>query len=157
MRTSSARQLELEYADPEPARVGRRNSAFRALSVAPSTEAPAASSAQLATPDVDAYRKLYAVTSRIAGRLNASSVSSREHDELLHERQSLLDKKLSGTISPKEANRLEYVRWSLDRIEDAQYGQALDVLENSVGRYEHLLSDLDGLRQQLTQLISRSK
>lgn len=64
---------------------------------------------------------------KIAGRVNAAGVSQEEHENLLAERQGLLDKKMAGTITGQELNRLEYVRWSLDRIEDAKYGQALDV------------------------------
>jgi len=41
----------------------------------------------------------------------------------------VLDKKFAEIITRKEENRLEYVRWSLDRIEDAKYGQSLELLE----------------------------
>lgn len=96
----------------------------------------------------DAYT--YAQTARIAGRLNAANVSDEEQKSLLVERQSLLDKKFSGTITKKEANRLEYVRWSLDRIEDAKHGQTLDVIEGAVSRYEHFFDELKALQIQLS-------
>ena len=67
-----------------------------------------------------------------------------------HERQELLDKKFLGSITRRELNRLEYVRWSLDRIEDAIHGPALDVLEDSVSMYEQFLSEVRGLEVQLT-------
>jgi len=80
------------------------------------------SSAPFKFPDFGRYDAAYAATSRIAGRINAANISDAEHGALRRERQRLLDKKLDGTITRKEANRLEYVRWSLDRIEDAKHG-----------------------------------
>lgn len=92
---------------------------------------------------------IHAQAARVAGRVNASGISEAEHNGLLSERQQLLDKQFSKTISSKEMNRLAYVRWSLDRIEDAKCGHALDFLEGSVSRYESLLSDLQKLGEQL--------
>jgi hypothetical protein len=103
-------------------------------------------------PNFGLSNQVYAVTARIAGRLNAANVSEKEHKSLLDERQTLLDKKLGGIITRREENRLEYVRWSLDRIEDAKHGHALDVLEGRVAAYEQLLSDMGSLRAQLEEL-----
>ena len=87
--------------------------------------------------------------SRQAGRLNAASISDEEHDQLLQERQDLLDKLFVGTISRKETLRLEYVRWSLDRIEDARFGRVLDVIESNVELYERFSFDLSRLQEDL--------
>lgn len=92
---------------------------------------------------------VYAATARKAGRVNASAISKDEHEALLAERHSLLDKVFDGTATRSDNNRLAYVRWSLDRIEDAKHGEHLDRLEEVVVRYEHFLKDLDALRQQL--------
>jgi len=62
----------------------------------------------------------------------------------------LLDKKFSGTITRKEENRLEYIRWSLDRVEDARHGEALERLEDAVRQYEDFLSDLRYLERELS-------
>lgn len=59
-------------------------------------------------------------------------MEDQEAIALLDERQALLDKKFDGTITKSELNRLEYVRWSLDRIEDARYGENLDALAKKV-------------------------
>jgi hypothetical protein len=69
----------------------------------------------------------------------------------------LLDKKLGETITRKEENRLEYVRWSLDRIEDAKYGHTLDALEDRVRSYEMLLSDIRNLQNQLDQHVQHNR
>lgn len=100
------------------------------------------------------FRKVSPVQSdalRMAGRINAASISDAEHDALLEERQSLLDRKFAEGLSARESNRLEYIRWTLDRIEDAKYGSTLDALENSVERYEQFLSDLKLLEKRLAQ------
>ena len=89
---------------------------------------------------------------KIAGRVNAARASQEEHENLLSERQGLLDKKMAGTITGQELNRLEYVRWSLDRIEDAKYGQALDILEGYVVQYEHALSEIRKFEENLNRV-----
>jgi hypothetical protein len=108
-------------------------------------------SALFKAPDFAQSGKVYADTARIAGRLNAASVSDDEHKTLLHERQLLLDKKLARTITREEENRLQYVRWSLDRIEDAKFGYVLDALESSVSQYEQFLKEVRALHEQLSE------
>jgi hypothetical protein len=93
---------------------------------------------------------IYAITARLAGRLNATRITQAEHQGLLRERQKLLDKKFKGEIDRRESNRLEYVRWSLDRIEDAKHGDVLDELEAAVRRYETFGDSVLDLKQQLT-------
>lgn len=146
MKSSSAAQLEIDYSSDETS--SRNNQTSPAgIGFGPSKN----TSVPLQMPNFQTYDKVYAATSRMAGRLNAACVSEQEHNSLLQERQALLDKKLGGTISRKELNRLELVRWSLDRIEDARSGQALDMIEAIVSRYEHLMSELQGLEHQLRQ------
>lgn len=116
----------------------------------PTSLPPLAESAGLVplrAPNFGAMAEAY--TSRMAGRINASSASEKEHEELLRERQTLLDKKLNNTITKRELNRLEYVRWSLDRIEDAKHGYLLDALESAVVRYENFLAEIGRLQEQL--------
>ena len=94
-------------------------------------------------------RSLRAAASKAAGRINASTASEKEYNDLLAERQKLLDRKFSGEITRRETNRLAYVRWSLDRIEDAKYGASLDILEDHVIQYENLLREIGNLTRQL--------
>lgn len=142
MKRSSARQLEFSYpAEEAPVAVSPISP-----DLAGSSEA---TSPTLTAPDFETYGVAYAATARLAGRLNASAITQQEHDRLLSERKRLLDKKLGGTITREESNKLEYVRWSLDRIEDAKHGQALDVLASHVSTYERFLADLEALSTQL--------
>ncbi|HEX4112903.1 MAG TPA: hypothetical protein VH020_10235 [Stellaceae bacterium] len=92
---------------------------------------------------------VFAATSRWAGRINASSISQDEFESLHQERQVLVHKKYLGTITQRESNRLEYVRWSLDRIEDARHGWVLDRLETAAAEYEQLVAEIKGLQGQL--------
>lgn len=101
--------------------------------------------------------RLQAITSRRAGRKNAASVSEKEVEALLDERRDLLAKKFDGTINPAEERRLNYVRWSLDRIEDARHGETLDELELAVARYENLGEEIKHLISQLQEYAPKGK
>lgn len=120
---------------------------------------PQASQLETATLELPNFNSLSSVQShslKLAGRLNAANVTEEERQRLLKERELLLDKKFAGQISRSELNKLEYVRWSLDRIEDARYGSAMDALDESVSKYENFLSEIQSLNSQLRSL-SRSK
>lgn len=93
--------------------------------------------------------RLQAITSRRAGRLNAASVSDREVEELLNERRDLVAKMFEDSLTPTQERRLNYVRWSLDRIEDARHGEKLDELDLAVARYESLSEEIVYFAQQL--------
>src|SRR5258705_4332480 len=125
MRRSSANQPAPEFLSEETA----AGAADR--TVTESVESSRASSATAAVVNFPEFHSsIYAVTARRAGRLNAANIPQREVDDLLRERQQLLDKQFEGTITREEAIRLTYVRWSLSRIEDARYGEALDRMES---------------------------
>lgn len=98
-------------------------------------------------------RSAYAAASRKAGRLNASFISEEEFESLLNDRRLLIEKIYSGEATKADRNRLEYVNWSLDRIEDAQHGEHLDRLEEAVGRYEQFLAEIRDLRRQLNGVV----
>lgn len=91
----------------------------------------------------------FAASAKQAARINASFVPKEEIESLLLERQRLLDRMFSGTITRKEENRLSYVRWSLDRVEDATRGAALDALEAQVDQYGDFLSEINKFYEQL--------
>jgi hypothetical protein len=115
---------------------------------------PTGSGARFALPKID---PTVVVTSRLAGRMNAASVSEAEHRALLRERQELLNKRFDNTITRKESNRLEYVRWSLDRIEDARHGGELDYLEAHIESYERLVTQIRSLERQLQHHLPRKR
>jgi hypothetical protein len=106
---------------------------------------------------VPKFGEVYADGARRAGRINAASISDTEHQDLLRERQALLSKQFDGTITKSERNRLTYVRWSLDRIEDAKYGEHLDRLDAVVSGYEQLLSAITNLDTRLSAQVKPNK
>ncbi|MBR8308748.1 hypothetical protein KDX25_20305 [Burkholderia cenocepacia] len=92
-------------------------------------------------------------TKALARAIIKKRLKEGEWEALLSERQQLLDKQFSGVITKSESNRLDYVRWSLDQIEDARYGASLDVLESSVARYESFLESVQQLKNDLVRNI----
>ena len=95
---------------------------------------------------------------REAGRLNALAATDKELNSLLEERKALLSKKLvSGELSRDDLDRLEYVRWSLDRIEDARHGAALDRLQSLVDAYKRELRDLQTLNTTIRAHLPQRK
>jgi len=122
-----------------------------------SSENSAQTSLLESPPNFTFSRGLVAQASRRAGRLNAASISGQEVENLLSERQLLLDKKFNGTMTQLESNRLDYVRWSLDRIEDAREGHSLDALEAWVSQYEQFRADLEVLQRDLLDAKGRRR
>jgi hypothetical protein len=152
MRTSSARQLELEGLGTSPLNAEQHSDSGDVIGV-PARDSPIAPPTALRVPDFGERGPVYAASARLAGRLNAAAVSEEERNSLLRERQHLLDKQFAATITPKERNRLEYVRWSLDRIEDAKYGAALDVLSGAAGMYEQFVADVKSFRDDVMRYV----
>ena len=162
MKSSSAAQLKLDLPRSTAALQTPNSSepAEEVVSEAPSAAAPGdagSATASLKAPNFGDLASIYAITSRRAGRLNATKITPEEHDALLRERQALLDKKFANEITKREANRLEYVRWSLDRIEDAKHGETLDELEAAVVRYEQFEDNLLALREQLVHSVDSER
>ena len=122
MMTSSARQVEFADLASNPHSRDQGTHSAEIAGDARTAEEYNVQSTALRVPDFGSRGEVYATTARLAGRLNAASISEEEHTALLEERQLLLDKVFDGTISRKEEIRLDYVRWSLDRIEDAKHG-----------------------------------
>ena len=91
----------------------------------------------------------FALAARIAGRINAASISDREVAELHRKRRILVERKYSSGLSRHDEHELRYIRWTLDRVEDAKQGYALDILEAATARYEDLLRRMGSLENQL--------
>jgi hypothetical protein len=157
MRTSSARQIELPGLSITDtlAEGGSRQSEF-ITGGKPPIDAAVTTFMPLSAPS-GGYGSAYAVNSRLLGRLNTTMVKPAEYEGLLKERQALLDKKFDGTMTRVDENRLEYVRWSLGRIQDARSGPALDALESMVAGYQQFLGDMRNFEQQLRDATQPSK
>jgi hypothetical protein len=90
--------------------------------------------------------------SRNAARLNAAAINPADHTRLLEERKALLAKAFGSTLSASEENRLAYLKWSLDRVDDARYGLDLERLESMVAQYETFQKDIEGFLEELHRM-----
>jgi hypothetical protein len=145
MRNSSARQApsaEFDFAPSEAApQIGEPT---------PPGSAPG-STTNINAIDFSVPADLYAVTARRAGRVNAAGIADSEVENLMYERQQLLDKKFDETMTRSDEVRLKYIQWQLDRIDDAQQGEMLDMLESWVARYEQFQTDINQLHRELAR------
>jgi hypothetical protein len=107
------------------------------------------SSGSIEFPEFGSTEITMAHATRSAARQLAALVTDAEFEALLKERQELISKKLDGSLTRRENTRLDYVHWSLDRIEDAKYGDTLDGLEDHISRYENFLAELDDFKARL--------
>ena len=67
----------------------------------------------------------------------------------IEERNKLVNKKFKEGLDEKEERRLTFVRWQLDRIDDAETGATLDLLEKFVEANETFAEDIKGLLTKL--------
>ena len=153
MRSSSGRQQEFDFIEAMTPGASvtssgaAANTTVQGMAVSPTQN----TATNMALPNFGMPTNLYAIANRRAARLNAATISDTERDEWLTERQLLLDRKFDGTMTRADEVRLEYVRWQLDRIEDAKHGESLDMLESIVLQYEQFKSDLEELQSKLTK------
>lgn len=98
-----------------------------------------------------------AIAQRRAARLNAANIEEAEVINLKQEHQMLVLKKFDDGFTAADQRRLNFVRWSLDRIQDARHGYALDELENAVEIYEKVGRNVDRLVNQLNNFTHRGQ
>src|SRR5262245_50736477 len=127
MRNSSTRQQEFDFIGMVTANTAGISSSSSFRDAGENTEVEAVGSAaargttgDLSLPNFGEAKNLYAIAARRAARLNAATITDEERDRWLTERMMLVDKEIDETITQAERVRLEYVRWQLDRIEDAR-------------------------------------
>ena len=78
----------------------------------------------------------------MAGRVNAGRISEAEIADKIAQHAALVLKKYEDKLSFEEERKLTYLRWDLDRIENAFHGPGLDVLEAAVSDYENFYKRL---------------
>lgn len=148
MSTSPASQIKFDFLEADPSLTP--DSAGSTSRSARSRKSRADDSiVPLEVPEFGSNRRAAADASRMAGRINAANISKEEIESLLRQRQEILDLKFSNNMTRKDEIKLEYILWSLDRIEDARHGAVLDMLESGVSRYEQFMVDVQSLVDQL--------
>ena len=101
-------------------------------------------------------KNLLVQSAKITARRNAINVTKEEVEAFLSERKNLIVKQLESELNRNEMCRLEYINWSLDRIDDAKDGYGLDILETMAERYEEFLEEIRKFRNDLN-VVSRSR
>ncbi len=84
-------------------------------------------------------------------------LSQESIDAFLEERETLVKKKLAGDISKREETRLTFVRWQLDRVDDAIFGPRLDTLERMTEVYEGFASNIKTVLSQIKPEVEKKK
>ena len=75
-------------------------------------------------------------------RLITRKISPKVKQDLTEERNLLARKKFGDGLSNKEERRLAYVRWQLDRIDDAEDGEMLDYLDKVADEHEKFAKEI---------------
>ena len=70
-------------------------------------------------------------------------IPNEEVESLFNEHNFLVTKKFREGISKQEEKRLTLIRWELDRIEDAIYGENIDRFESFLDGYERFAKDIN--------------
>jgi len=136
----------------------RRSTDLPATSPAKTVEPSSSTAGTVAFPDFGPQSSsINAATARLAGRINASNVSEHEIKALLEERQKLVAKMFETPLDRVERARLQYLRWNLDRIEDAKHGWYLDKLEAAISTYEDFAEKLGKFNQKLENSTPRRR
>lgn len=90
---------------------------------------------------------------RLWNRAAAMQIPDVDRHGLLGNREELLRKKYKGGgLSKSEERLLAFVRWQLDRIDDAELGHQLDALEKIAEVHEHFASRMETILDQMAQL-----
>jgi len=102
-------------------------------------------------------RSFSAEARKTINRAFTRGISPEEKKALIEERNMLVKKKFDLVLSKKEELRLTYVRWQLDRIDDSEYGEALDIFEKVTDEYERFASDINSLVSDLHSVTGGRK
>lgn len=76
-------------------------------------------------------------------------IPQEDRKKLFSEHEDLVRKKYADGLSRREERRLSLLRWELDRIEDAEIGTGMDVLEAFTEANVQFASEIDKLLNQL--------
>lgn len=82
-------------------------------------------------------------------------IQQTEKDKIIDERNQLVRKQFKVGLSAREKNRLKYVRWQLDRIDDAESGESLDYLQIIAEGNERFSKELNGLLGQIQDIQNK--
>ena len=89
--------------------------------------------------------------------ITRNEITEEDKKRLIEERNSLIERKFKNGLTIKEVKRLKYVRWQLDRIDDAENGEMLDYLEKIAQDHKEFAEEIHDLLNQLAQMDAKPK
>jgi hypothetical protein len=78
-------------------------------------------------------------------------------NNLIEERNKLVNKKFKKGLNKNEERHLTFVRWQLDRIDDAESGNTLDLFEKFVDEHERFAGEIESLLTELKEGFSKTR
>ena len=110
----------------------------------------AAGEARADVSALTAHKSILASTleARRTSRALTRRMPDTERKRLYQEHAELVNRMFTSELSSDESKRLRYVRWKLDRIEDAQTGDTLDELQMIAEDRAHLARQLKSFIEQ---------
>ncbi len=106
--------------------------------------------------DISQKRQPYpALTSNYLRQVNREitrKIPPDEREKVLRERNALVGKKFMEGLTPREERRLAYLRWQLDRFDDADTGEALDDMALIAKFFTNFSGELKSLLSQLSKV-----
>jgi hypothetical protein len=72
-----------------------------------------------------------------------------QRDDLHREESDLVAKKFESGLTEEEARRLDYVRWHIHMVEDAELGPSLDALDRLAAINEKLAATIQAIGRQV--------
>lgn len=93
----------------------------------------------------------------LAGDTNVFVAAMPFMDELQQERNTLVRQELlEGALTERDAQRLEFLRWQLDRIDAARMGPAVNALSTVVDAHLRLADRVTRLTKVLEDAVPRA-
>ena len=92
-----------------------------------------------------------------ANRAVTRRIPLETRKKLISEHQNLVRKKYGDGLSRREERRLNLVRWELDRIDDAEIGPQMNVLEAFTDANEQFAHEIEKLMNQLNPSVLGAK
>lgn len=86
-----------------------------------------------------------------------SHLSAIDTDALLDERRALVDRKINGEASPAEERRLAFIRWQLDRLEEAALSGHLAALSRMSAERRDLARQVQQFVASVQQVLTNRR
>lgn len=90
-----------------------------------------------------------------AARALARAIPEEVRNRWYAEHAYLVEKQFVGELESNEFNRLRYLRWQIDRFQDADIGDALDNFNALVAMHESIAAEVSKFAEHATKVASQ--